>query len=189
MKKTIFTLLLSLLLQVSFSQGTTLTKGETIAYLQKKLDETTQFKKCDFQKLDILNGEELAKIQTFSNLAISINDNKVTLQYTYRELWKWSKNGIKYEKDQGETQESISFNPSAIKKITQYSIRVPESDIDIVYITLAYECPQKLNGITDQSDLFGFPYYNADPQNGVRIKNAFLHLKDLLKAEGDPFDN
>ncbi len=189
MKKTIFTLLLSLLLHFCFGQGATLTKGETIAYLQKKLDETTQFKKCDFSKPDILNGEELAKIQTFSNLAISINDNKVTLQYTYRELWKWSKNGIKDETDRGETQISISFNPSAIKSIERHNIRDPKSDVQRMFIFLAYDVPFKTDGKTTKSSLFTFPYYDADPQNGSRIEKAFLHLKDIIKAEGDPFDN
>ena len=191
MKHTLFTLLLLLLMHDSFSQGATLTKGETIAYLQRKLDETTQFEMRKVEKPEILKGEKLTIIRTFENPVISINENNiVTIQFTEKEKWKYRQDGIDYDQDREDktVRKSISFNPSAIKSISVGNVHT-ESDIDLIFITFSYKFPAKYNEISCQSDLLEIPYYNADPQNGSRIEKAFLHLKDLITAEGDPFDN
>jgi hypothetical protein len=33
----------------------------------------------------------------------------------------------------------------------------------------------------------GFPFLKGDPTNEARIVKAFMHLRDLFKAEEDPF--
>ncbi len=182
MKKTIFTLLLSLLLQVSFSQGTTLTKGETIDYLQKKLNEAGNFVLLE------VDDENLKQSScTFKNSNIVLSGNVVEI------FLRMDFSGSAYNDFL-----TFNFNPATIKTIDPSAIKAtyrnrevtkdPKSSISWLKLEFASSIGHKWGTTNILSNYCLFPYYNGDPQNGVRIKNAFLHLKDLIKAEGDPFD-
>ena len=172
MKKTIFTLLLSLLLQVSFSQGTTLTKGETVEYISNKLQEVNDTKFYSSRESSYFH---------YSRQNISLDGKKI--RYTNKCVVQPSASQLKQTPSYYSGYEV--FTPENIASIEL--VRTDENGMSEMLIR--FDGKVVTDDVGYISSYTYFYFNNNVPQNFNRIKNALFHLKDLLKAEGDPFDN
>jgi hypothetical protein len=157
----------------SFAQDVTLTKGETVAYIEKKFKEA-EGAHSDFSK----NGTN----SRYRNLRLSFKDNNLIMEYTYDYTqggnWVWG------------SDRTITFNPLYIKSVSTGSTL---SDIQTVWIDLSLpgkDRQRNSNGSFDNNINGVQMFYlgtSTDKSNGEKIKKALLHLQALLKAEDDPF--
>lgn len=172
MRKSLFTLLLACTTFFSFSQSATLTKGETIAYLNKKINEAVG------HKLSNNNGF----IGDIYNAEVKVDTKGITIRYCWINtsgLYYWS---------------SYVFNPSHIQDILPYAntseSAINELKISLVGKTCVFTSGTGYYSPTTQSGSVAYANFlqlRADPENLNKIKKALLYLKSLLKAEDDPF--
>lgn len=144
----------------------TLTKGETIAYLNKKIKEVAGFKHPKLQPASFA-AEYLQEIK--------LSDNKVEIIFTYI----------------GDSRpRSYKFNPLLITRIS--SSEEKNATTGLVYFDFnsmtVLQDEINIKGPI-QNNYAVFPYLIGDGSNFEKIKKAFLHLQALLKAEDDPFQN
>ncbi|MFN3666016.1 MAG: hypothetical protein ACK4S0_07650 [Sediminibacterium sp.] len=160
--KQFFYLLIPVLFSVQLkAQTPTLTKGETISYLSKKLKETIGHEWSN-------NNGSIGKITT-CNVTQTEKGIKI-------EFWINSQRLVSYE-----------FNPKLISSITEYS-NGSNSPINELRLSLKGNvCIHYNNGTTSSVSYGNMPYLKADPDNFQKISKAFNHLKALLAAEDDPF--
>ena len=86
------------------------------------------------------------------------------------------------------------FNPGNIAsiEISETTLQKGVSAMEILFHGEVVRITRTYNdGIVKKWMMSSVLFYfdNTEPQNFNRLKNAFLHLKDLITAEGDPFDN
>jgi hypothetical protein len=159
----------------SYSQTATLTKGETIEYLNKKLKSTIGY---DFHNV---NGY----IGNISDAQVSKDGEDIKISYTYSKSNK--------------TWNTFKFNPGRISSIT-YAENKTSSSINELFINLIGNVCITARGdgiyynnktpvTTNAISYARFLYLKADPEEFNKIKKAFLYLKSLYKAEDDPFAN
>lgn len=158
--------LLCILIPVLFvaqlhAQTPTLTKGETISYLNKKIKEVL--------------GHNWS------------NNNGSIGSITYCSVIQTEK-GIKIEfRINSQRTVSYEFNPKLISSISEYA-NGSGSPINELRISLKGNvCIHYNNGTTNSIGYANMPYLKADPDNFQKISKAFNHLKALLAAEDDPF--
>jgi len=143
------------------AQTPTLTKGETISYLDKKIKEAIGHSWTN-NNGSIGKISSATVIQTTRGVKIEF---KVDYQRTY----------------------SYEFNPKLISSIGDHTNRT-SSPVNEIYINLKGNvCIYYNNGQTSSVAYSNFPYLKADPDNFQKISKAFNHLKALLAAEDDPF--
>ena len=172
----LFTILLSF--NLSFSQDVSLTKGETVNYLKKKLNE--------------INGEYTVRV----GAATSIDDKYVSSPYLYFNESMLSFSYSLYFRPYSSTSKpslfcgySYTFNPMYID-----TIWAPDRGLMSVWLKRSnakYACtcsqyyPQ--HNKNENTSLISWPVPINDPDYANKIRKALLHLRDLLKAEDDPF--
>jgi hypothetical protein len=150
--------------------------NETIAYLDKKLNETAELQRTFNDKF------------TYRPTKMGIgyqagNRDKLILYYT-RTFSDNTTDDLQY-----------IFDPTHIStiNISQDSYKDAVGMIAISFVSKTVIYKQKANGnVTDvNKDSFLIPYLNVDPLNFERIKRAFFHLKELYagKKAPDPFAN
>ena len=161
---------LSLLFSASvYAQDVTLTKGETVEYLNKK-----------FKELDGRNYTNISNY-TIKNLSITFKDGLMVMSI--------SEVGV----EDGKSHNYIrKFNPLYITKIWSANV-VPYGDNTgqlQIYLKIAgTEAYQSgAYGWTQNTDVLRLPFLNVN-DNDKKITKALLHLQALLKAEDDPFGN
>jgi hypothetical protein len=171
-----------------------LTKRETIDYLNKKVEE------CEghFRTPDGFN-----KIMYYKNLSFYLDGEKVSLTQESSNYNEW-----KSSADYFERWNKQSFNPGQILSITEATSKA-EEPLGIILITLKsnsvvskqyiswYKSQDeygrgKFFGAHDgtestSTDQIGFVYLSSDDSNFSKIKKALEHLRDLYNAEDDPF--
>ncbi|MCW3074544.1 MAG: hypothetical protein JWP69_1613 [Flaviaesturariibacter sp.] len=212
MQKILFSFLLfSWTFNLLAQEKAALTKEETVNYIQKKLQEATEnsffeesnkeFRYCWIQTIS-LNGDILRIHHSVNN-----NKEKETASYTKHPCDE-DRNKRCYDCYYKKHVTTISFNPSYIADI------VIDPDVNTTsaigrmiiklntktakYHTIAYgsydegrcECCLSTGkrSETDNVDNTVFFYYlQADAANFTKLKKAFEHLRDLFKAEDDPF--
>lgn len=189
------------------AQDAVLTKGETISYIQKKLNEGIKHRLGDY---------------TVEANSVSISDCEVAYKRETNSGSKPSESYPSYSPSYTEYYSTWSFNPMHIKSISESS----SSSGTLKYLSI------KLIGKTGKKTYYnkdyqpqtnkkwvydyryqGGGYYNyttyyqfttgssttvavdeitiyflgSDPSNFNKFRKAFEHLRDLCKAEDDPF--
>ena len=170
------------------AQDAMLTKEETVNYLQKKLKEVDG-------RYKTVTGDKFLYREPSLTL---LKDGTVELVYTTTSSeFCLSGYTVKF---------SYRFNPGEIAKIGIFGSE--KADDPIRHLSLKFSArtararedhsngPQCKAGLgykygTNQQwgDLteVEFPFFATFPENRGRITRAFLHLRDLAKAEEDPF--
>ena len=171
--KKLYVFLFSLFFALNgMAQTPTLTKGETISYLDKK------FKESIGHELTNNNGN-IGKITT-AEVRESAKGITITYEYNYR-------NKYTYE-----------FNPRLISSISEFThiAGSPLNELNInlsgAVCVLTRSVANSSGGrdITTSSVSFAkIIFLKADSSNFGKISKALNHLRDLLKAEDDPFGN
>lgn len=143
------------------AQTPTLTKGETISYLNKKIKETIGHQWSNN------NGS----IGSVTSCTVSQTEKGIKIEFRIS-----SQRLLSYE-----------FNPKLISSITEYA-NGTSSPINEIRISLRGNvCIYYNDGSTSSTSYANMPYLKADPDNFQKISKAFNHLKALLAAEDDPF--
>lgn len=205
MKKILLLSVLTMGALASFSQEkATLTKEETINNLNKKIKEIDGHYRTDSKALYYYSqsvsksSEQIIVTSSYRNYA----DNPRVNDY-YK--------GNVYPCDYFENSFSHTFNPGHIKSISLKSN--PNDPVAIIVITLIGKTASerfvnagtttninggnyggKCNGwatpekSSSTSEIW-FPFLQSDPTNFNKIKKALEYLRDLYKAEDDPFGN
>jgi len=166
MKKQLFVILLTLFSISAISQtNTLLTKEETINYINKKVKEAKGF--------DMIN---------FNGVSEKVLDCGFKKSY--------SGENIECIEIKGKYSYLTEFNPAHIKMLTEVNLYgnqvVGCIAIDLIGKTAKFSSNFGLNESRTQASII---YLKSDPDNYKRISKALLHLRDLYKAEDDPFDN
>ena len=163
----IFAVLLSA--GAAFPQKEMLTKEETVNYLNKKLQE--------------VDGRDMIRPDytfRYSDVSFRIKGDYLELKYT--------------ETVQGRPPcyNTYVFNPGHVSGIVPIHEKTKESPVRGLRLTFPTKtarssiCPATV--LSDVDKVY-FPYFAALPDNRQRIEKAILHLRDLAKAEEEPFGN
>jgi len=174
MRQLFIAILLCMLSVTALAQDITLTKGETVAYLDKKIKEVEGYSQNGWPEgLSVKDCSVEFK-----------NGRLIITQSTY-------KNENDFRK------EEYSFNPLYIESITDYSYNDKAQTVHIMFITLStksirHQTTHPLNYVKwplyEEKDAQIY-YFNGGGKNFEKIKKALFHLQALLKAEDDPFGN
>lgn len=194
-------LLLSLLVPTPALAQPTLTKDETINYINKKLAEASGSHSTYSEGPSPL---------WYRSVSVSLRGARMTVSYV-RANREESGEHCPYVRgcrsDYRRQESEWNFNPALIR-----SIAIEESGpVGCVLLNLSTADArhtsewfgwirdqnaqwetyhwQQFHRETDNYDVVHVPYLATDPQNFDRLKKAFLHLQALLKAEDDPFGN
>jgi len=152
----------------AIAQKEMLTKEETVNYLNKKLQE--------------VDGRELKRSGgtfRYSELSIQIKGDYVELRYTE----KFAGGSPCYN--------TYVFNPAHISKLIPIHDKIAESAVKGIRIDFLAKTARSsicVAVLSDANQVFS-PYFSALPENRLRIERALLHLRDLAKAEEEPFGN
>ena len=176
-----FSLLLTL---AGFSQNATLTKGETLAYIQKKFREFegTYVLMRDTTRRTISSSDKM-----LSGSYVSLIDDKITFSY------------------------SLSFRPYTVGGtgdcFCSYSVTFKPADIESMSYSNPYKslqiiltrktgrqtvrcCESYKKFEEDLTDRLVVSLNTSGDEDAInKIMKALNHLKELLKAEDDPFGN
>lgn len=169
--KILLLLIVAAVLSVSaLAQNEMPTKEETVNYLNKKLHEV------DGRYFVFSDGDTIR----FSGLSFRMKGDSVELKRTEQRA-----NGtVDYE--------ILEFDPGHISKIV---VQRPKGKVAVNYVSLYFATKVARRtccfyGAKPLDVDYGtFPYFEALPDNALKIQKALLHLRDLYKAEEDPFDN
>ena len=168
MKKILICLSVFFMAATVAAQDATLTKAETISYLDKKI------------KAIVGQPEPFCSSCTgrkMRNAYVKEVDGLIEVFFSYdlRDDYIYS--------------ETYRFNPKYLRDVDIHSGSQTVRSINIfipnesgMKTTSDYESFWKTKNVR-------FLFLDNDPENGKRIKKALLHLKDLYNAEADPFDN
>ena len=201
MKIPLFTCLMTLWSIASFAQEkAALTKEETVNYLNKKLKEC-----IGHYRQTPVTGED-DRIFYYHNVSFTLSGSTLKLYMKYSNYKEGT--GTK-ECDYFLIDWTVEFNPIHITQITEKSNtkNSPVGGIDVKFISkIAVEESDyyQRNVNNDNGRCFGLAlakethysvdttdlgFLQADPSNFNKIKKALEHLRDLSKAEDDPFGN
>lgn len=184
-----------------------LTKEETVNYINKKLNETAG------RYLTIKDEKGVIEPVYYYSSVLELNDNKIT--YTKNWGTERNKRNSKMVAPCGykEVKEVITFSLDKILNIELYD---PQENVNaplgVIRITMSQntmnldgtiwgEAEVKVDDNYARDCIFaplpvvGFtkwtllPYLKGDGSDGNKIKKALEYLRDLAKAEDDPFGN
>jgi hypothetical protein len=180
----------------AFSQNkAALTKDETLNYIQKKLSEA----------VGLTYNEKDDKITVVKN-DISFEGEKIKIHYEYGKLYNAAKRTSQPECSPSYDVIIIVDQLISPTLITESFIEMGKENKATGYIQCnlssagnRYKADLKKcrgyswdvsNWIPQiQSSNFTVNYSKEDPTNFKKLKNALEHLRDLCKAEDDPFAN
>lgn len=175
-----------------FSQGTMLTKEETINYLNKKAKETYEWTMLR----TLYKGSNTYGEWKISDFSLTLKNGLIEIQYTEKQvapctgdmsskiLNNWLFNPAHFQ--------IVNHNSNMYPKETSVVIAKVWSKFDSVKLDAKwFDCAGNLKNVSYNKvgRIADFPFYVKDPDNLKRIEKAFSHLRDLVKAEEDPFDN
>jgi hypothetical protein len=173
-----YTFLLLLLLFLGYSESAAQdampTKEETVNYLHKKMSEVVG-------RVKVWENEAISPM-TYRNASIALKDSNIEITVTASFF-------LRSPRTENVVTQKCVFNPGYISRV---DIEKPKKDEGIGFVYVRFD--KKLVTWTfdddrkqQDSDVASFPYYATIPGNDERIKKALLHLRDLAKAEEDPF--
>ena len=183
MKKSLFTFLLILYAFSCIAQDITLTKGETINYINKLLQKTV--------------GLEYHRGSTVDRIALTETSTGLRFSYTASGVSKFAFNAYNEHSWGGYDkcpERSYEFDPIYVKDIVLKSY----GHNNIRYLVLSFVkkdlVKEKISGCTEVyygrnqtvNDVLFF-FLMAQQSDFDKFKKAFQHLIALYKAEDDPF--
>lgn len=209
MKKQLLICLLTLYTLSSFGQDkTALTKEETVNYLKKKLNEGVALKDKDNYYIEDYT-------LTLTDCYINANYSYVTDlggrpsgggSYTYKKYeYNYNFNpmqimeigindstsnanvGLAYIKLGAKTGKRVIETGKYEKKKNPYYQGSPYQDANGKWWEEYYYKYEEVESSIVLVDVIYIPYLKSDPLNFNKIKKALEHLRDLCKAEDDPF--
>lgn len=161
-----------------------LTKEETVNYLNKKLQEADG-------RYAYIKGRSRVTNLVYRRLSLRLVDAKLEFRRTTR-----------YEHLDANTSvnSTCTFDPAHIKDVTignEFGFPPVEgSPVLVAMITLSgnlARCrddqPGQKMSLEGDYGVVRLPFLDAAPGNRTRMEKAIKHLRDLAKAEDDPFGN
>lgn len=215
--KPLFTFLFVLSTTTLFSQSASLTKEETVKYIEKKMKES----EGHYRTIDLSGFKKL--FYYLNNSTISLINGNVVISYsqstypnTPREVPVTSiTGGSRYAIpcDYAIREYKMSFNPAHIIKIEKapnyssqiepvggvlitllgqtanrtYNYAIPSTSFEDEYYTKRCQNFKYQPEIKESVNQVFIPYLQSDPTNYDKIFKALNYLRDLYKAEDDPF--
>lgn len=184
-----------------FSQNASLTKAETVDYINKRIHESTTLGLLE--KYNSKEGKWAKRIYNYNENRINLeNGNQLICHFDYWVGWNFAENTTI---NRNELYYGISgtknVNITRIKDITLELDSLFE-DSPLAFLTIHINgnfargvynmkkycsyCSTDTETVTDYNlNSFGIPIIKEDFE---KIKKALLYLRDLVKAE-DPFGN
>ena len=148
----------------SFAQDAMPTKEETVNYLNKRLQEVEG------------RTEKVSNDLTrrFTNLSFTMKGDEAV--YVYSRIG--GLDGVR----------TARFNPGHLDYISVLK-PVEGETIGWVHVTFKGKFVKQTckRDCDETTSYFSFPYLATSPESGKKIEKAFLHLRDLVKAEEDIF--
>lgn len=194
MKKTITILAVCFSIATSFAQNATLTKEETVNYINKKLAECTSYKKTtsdgvtltiEYERISLSDANLITKSTKRSRM-VNGNDCPRNELYNYDKFNVVHIVGIELDKNYDDSE-----------AIGTIKIKLLPKTGHLTWTSEAYT--RVLMGrCTDWKEVdrqemtvseIRMYYLKGDPTNFNKIKKALEYLRDLAKAEDDPFGN
>lgn len=195
MKKTLSTICVLVFLNVSLvaQEKASLTKDETVRYLEKKIKEIVGHYRTPNNSNQTLY---------YTDPAVTFNDNLLRIKISRKNYVLDSRSSVYVE-----LENYTSFNPKDIKEI-KFENRndwEPVGVLKIIFTSQVCKETMYAYGYTSQDDNgkgydWGqtdkkevstnealIPFLAADNTNFTKIKKALEYLRDLCKAEDDPF--
>lgn len=191
------------------AQGPSLTKEETVNYIETKISEAQG--KFMHDKYDDGSIEK----EYFFDISMYLDENNILninfLNTSYSELvfyWK-NKETHKIPCDFYVWDVTNSFKPSDIKEIVKVLPNKTGDPVGYIEVSLKFKTASQTfeywDSTTERGDYVNcdhfykqkvskftenyvkIPYFANDPTNFDKIKKALLYLKELCDAEEDPF--
>lgn len=209
MKQLITILLVLFSINMCYSQGASLTKEETVNYINKKFQEVEgHYQTIDMGSAAFWGPRYLKMYYSANKIQLSGSKLIVTrVRSNYQSLSSYTRNY--YPCDYYRAEYVTTFDPLMIKEIKlnqENRANEPVGSISILLkskiATVQYEgagakykhddgkCTELQYSKESQSiDHTGINFIQTDPANFNKIKQAFEYLIALLKAEDDPFGN
>ena len=185
MKHSIVTAFALIVTLASYAQNATLTKGETLEYIQKKFRE---FEGTYVYRVDSNRQINYADDKILTGAYVSLTDQKITFSYTL--------SFRPYQNQVGSNASclcsySVTFKPADINYMKYFS------KYQNFYIGLNNKtgrqivrcCQYHKNSEKDITDNYVILHISGDEDAINKLIKALNHLKELLKAEDDPFGN
>ena len=218
MKKT-FSVLAMLICTIYFAQGANLTKEETINYINKKIKETEgHYLKLDFEgKIGVINLYYYGSTLELSDDKLTYSRSRGSYkerQSGTREFVSGHGYQYFYPCDYYTIQDELTFSAANIISIEKYNDELNKnSPIATVQVNISSNTgifkrtAGAVNSKFNDGDFYGrctdfkeatdsktvsaiyFSYLKGDDSNFNKLKKAFEYLRDLSKAEDDPFGN
>lgn len=152
------------------AQNATLTKGETVSYLSKKIQEVVGY--C--------RGSTKNCASTYVSASVELKNNQLE---------------VSTKESDGYVVVYI-FNPKNIISLSQGDHYSNDEYLkDYIFIKFSSKIAIKKITYADRTSKteyvqeVDFTYLDSDNSNGDKVRKALLHLQALLKAEDDPFEN
>ena len=144
-----------------------LTKEETINYLSKKLKETVDHVYSN-------NNGKIGKVSSSYTVSVAKTEKGIKITYTFEEPFY---------------QTSYEFNPAHIKDVLPYENSTTSAVSELQISLIGKTCAAKRRNGNESLSYANMLYLKGDSSNLGKIKKALLYLRDLCKAEDDPFGN
>lgn len=195
MKKIITILAVCVSIATSFAQGATLTKEETVNYINKKLAE------CDGHKKTVADG---SRTPTIKSLRISLSDAGLVTGTMEREdmnkaadcprykLYNYYKfnllhiTSIELDKNYNENEAVGTIKINLLPRTGHVTMTTEAYSRVLVGRCTDWKEFDRKEETVSQVYIY---YLKGDPTNFNKIKKALEYLRDLAKAEDDPFGN
>lgn len=193
MKRIILSFALVGIFATSFAQNATLTKEETVNYINKKLAECHEHKKTPS------NGK---LTPTIDNQSISLSDAGLitkTLKRSVTLSGADCPNGKLYDYEKFNAAHIVSIEADknydeseavgTIKLTLLSNTGHQTSTVEAYTRVLMGRCTdwKEVDRSEAKSSVAYLYYLKGDPTNFNKVKKAFEYLRDLVKAEDDPF--
>jgi hypothetical protein len=189
-------------------QKAMLTKEETINYIKKKITDCLKLRDKDkyyleYSSLKISDCDvkvyysyvtELGGLPTnesrFSykeyNYEASFNPMQI-LEISINDATSSADVGAISIKMKAKTAKKSIVTGKYVEKKNPYYQGSPYQDRNGKWWDATYQKYEKNEGALIATDFITIPYLKSDPDNFNKLKKAFEHLRDLCKAEDDPF--
>lgn len=145
----------------------TLTKDETINYVNKKMKEAVDHVYSN-------NNGRIGKVSAIYTVSITKTPKGINIVFTFDDPFYTA---------------SYEFNPAHIKDVFAYENSTSSAVNELQISLIGATCAAKIRSGNQSLAYANMLYLKADPTNLQKIKKALMHLRDLYKAEDDPFAN
>ncbi|MFD0751294.1 hypothetical protein ACFQZS_14180 [Mucilaginibacter calamicampi] len=180
-KNLIFLFLLFVTISAKAQDKATLTKDETISYINRKVKEIDGL---SYHYINTL-GERLSKTCNAASFALKYDTNDKLL-LKYNEAYPNTTLELRYLYEFKATYiKSIELMPPVVSSDQLGFLKIQLSNESALY-SIRYDGGSRGEGNTSVIEL---PFLISDTSNFSKLKKALEHLQALYKSEDDPFGN